>query len=105
MRYHVLEAQPEVVAAMRKGGRTARTVRRSILLTPFGEDFCETCLPLETEEEGDVLAGDRVPPAPAEPVGEAQSQERVKLGDAGPPGSVARRLVPRARRSGRSHRA
>jgi Abortive infection alpha len=73
MRYHVLEAQPEVVAAMRKGGRTARTVRRSVLLTPFGEDFCETCLPLETEEEGDVLAGDRVPPA-AEPVGEAQSQ-------------------------------
>lgn len=23
-------------------------MRRSILLTPFGLDFCETCLPLET---------------------------------------------------------
>ena len=30
-----------------QGGRTARTVRRSILLTPFGEDFCATCLPLD----------------------------------------------------------
>ncbi len=46
-RYQVLEAQPEVVAALGEGGRTARTVRRSIVLTPFGEDFCATCLPLE----------------------------------------------------------
>jgi len=46
-RYQVLEAQPEVVAALEEGGRTARTVRRSIVLTPFGEDFCATCLPLE----------------------------------------------------------
>lgn len=44
--YQVLEAQPEVVEALAKGGRTARTVRRSIVLTPFGEDFCATCLPL-----------------------------------------------------------
>ena len=42
--YQVLEAQPEVVEAMKKG-RT-RTVRRSIHLTPFGDDFCETVLPL-----------------------------------------------------------
>jgi hypothetical protein len=48
-RYHVLEAQPEVAEAMAKAGR-GRTVRRSIHLTPFGEDFCEMCLPLETEE-------------------------------------------------------
>ena len=48
-RYHVLEAQPDVAEAMEKAGRT-RTVRRSIHLTPFGEDFCEMCLPLETEE-------------------------------------------------------
>jgi hypothetical protein len=47
--YQVLEAQPEVVEAMQEGGRT-RTVRRSINLTPFGEDFCETCLPLHTAE-------------------------------------------------------
>jgi hypothetical protein len=43
--YQVLEAQPDVIAAMRSGGR-AKTVRRSILLTPFGEDFCRICLPL-----------------------------------------------------------
>jgi Abortive infection alpha len=47
--YQVLEAQPEVVEAMKEDGRT-RTVRRSIHLTPFGEDFCETCLPLHTAE-------------------------------------------------------
>jgi hypothetical protein len=46
-RYQVLEAQPEVVAALEEGGRTSRTVRRSIVLTPFGDDFCATCLPLE----------------------------------------------------------
>jgi hypothetical protein len=43
--YQVLEAQPDVIAAKRKGGR-AKTVRRSIMLTPFGEDFCRVCLPL-----------------------------------------------------------
>lgn len=46
-RYQVLEAQADVVEALERGGRTARTVRRSILLTPFGEDFCAICLPLE----------------------------------------------------------
>ena len=46
-RYQVLEAQPEVVEPLEQGGRTARTVRRSIVLTPFGEDFCATCLPRE----------------------------------------------------------
>jgi len=50
LRYQVLEAQPEVLEATRKGGRTARTVRRSILLTPFGKDFCDLCLPLDTIE-------------------------------------------------------
>jgi Abortive infection alpha len=43
--YQVLEAQPDVIEAKREGGR-AKTVRRSILLTPFGEDFCRVCLPL-----------------------------------------------------------
>lgn len=57
LRYQVLEAQPDVVAAMQKAGR-ARTVRRSIHLTPFGTDFCEVCLPLETAEL-DALPGDR----------------------------------------------
>lgn len=45
-RYHVLEAQPDVTDAMARAGRT-RTVRRTIHLTPFGEDFCRTCLPVE----------------------------------------------------------
>jgi hypothetical protein len=55
--YQVLEAQPEVAAAMRKAGRASRVVRRSIALTPFGEDFCRVCLP---------LASGRAPGAPAE---------------------------------------
>jgi hypothetical protein len=46
-RYQVLEAQTEVTDALERGGRTARTVRRSIVLTPFGEDFCAICLPLD----------------------------------------------------------
>ena len=49
--YQVLEAQPEVTEAMEKGGRGAKTVRRSIHLTPFGVDFCDLCLP-RLEETG-----------------------------------------------------
>ena len=49
LRYQVLEAQPEVIDAMSEAGR-ARTVRRSIELTPFGKEFCRLCLPLETSE-------------------------------------------------------
>lgn len=51
--YQVLEAQPEVVGALRRAGR-ATTVRRSILLTPFGEDFCQLCLPLNGAEGSEV---------------------------------------------------
>jgi hypothetical protein len=47
--YHLLEAQPEVQVAMSEAGRT-RTVHRSIHLTEFGRDFCETCLPVTTAE-------------------------------------------------------
>jgi hypothetical protein len=47
--YQVLEAQPEVLDAI-KGTSRAKTVQRSIRLTPFGEDFCEVCLPLDTAE-------------------------------------------------------
>jgi hypothetical protein len=47
--YQVLEAQPEVIAAVRETGR-ARIVRRSIHLTPFGGHFCDYCLPLDTAE-------------------------------------------------------
>ena len=47
--YQVLEAQPEVIDAIKRAGR-GRTVRRSIHLTPFGEDFCKAALPLDTAE-------------------------------------------------------
>jgi hypothetical protein len=47
--YQVLEAQPDVLEAMRSVTR-AKTVQRSIHLTPFGEDFCAVCLPLDTVE-------------------------------------------------------
>ena len=40
--YQVLEAQPEVLEAMHSV-RFPRIVRRSIHLTPFGEDFCRVC--------------------------------------------------------------
>lgn len=67
--YQLLEAQPDVVDAIRRAGR-AKTVRRSILLTPFGLDFCETCLPLETPIDTAEFRAIRtgaakpVPPAP-----------------------------------------
>jgi hypothetical protein len=41
--YQVLEAQPEVLGAIHSV-RHAKVVRRSIHLTPFGEDFCRVCL-------------------------------------------------------------
>jgi len=56
-RYQVLEAQPEAIQAMRDAGRTARTVRRSIHLTPFGTDFCEVCLPLDPPERSGTEVG------------------------------------------------
>ena len=48
-KYQVLEAQPEVLESIRGGGR-AKSVHRSVRLTPFGTDFCETCLPLDSSE-------------------------------------------------------
>ena len=56
MAYHVLEAQPEVMDAVKTATR-AKTVQRSIALTPFGRDFCETCLPLD-EAEVETLTPD-----------------------------------------------
>jgi Abortive infection alpha len=49
LRYQVLEAQPEVIDALRRAGR-GKTVRRQIALTPFGADFCRLCLPMDTGE-------------------------------------------------------
>jgi hypothetical protein len=50
--YQVLEAQPDVIAAVKEAGH-ARTVRRSVHLTPFGEDFCAICLAIDPSENGD----------------------------------------------------
>lgn len=58
--YQVLEAQPDVLEAIR-GASRAKTVQRSINLTPFGKDFCEVCLPLdvaEVEALADLDGGD-----------------------------------------------
>jgi hypothetical protein len=61
--YQVLEAQPEVLTAL--GSGRSKTVRRSIRLTPFGEDFCDVCLPMHTAEidalDPAELAQDREP--------------------------------------------
>jgi hypothetical protein len=51
-RYQVLEAQPDVLEAI-DSVRQAKVVRRSIHLTPFGEDFCRVCL----SGDGAVLEG------------------------------------------------
>lgn len=62
--YQVLEAQPEVERVMARAGR-GRTVRRTVRMTPFGLDFCEVCLPLDTAGflalKGEI-AGDRRTP-------------------------------------------
>lgn len=63
--YQVLEAQPEVTEALKRAGR-GTTVRRSIRLTPFGEQFCMACLPAGTAEFEAIVANqtplDEVPP-------------------------------------------
>ncbi len=43
LEYQVVEAQPDVLEAMH-AVRFPKVVRRSIHLTPFGIDFCRTCL-------------------------------------------------------------
>lgn len=45
-RYQLLEAQPKVTATLKRAGRWPRIVRRSIHLNLFGEQFCQTCLPM-----------------------------------------------------------
>ncbi|MFP4632579.1 MAG: DUF4393 domain-containing protein [Halobacteriales archaeon] len=50
-RYQLLEAQPDVKGAI-DGCKRPHVDRRSIHLTPFGVDFCRTCLPLDYVDEG-----------------------------------------------------
>ena len=46
-RYQLVEAQPHMAEVMQRAGFAAKAVQRSILLTPFGRDFVEACLPVE----------------------------------------------------------
>jgi Abortive infection alpha len=69
--YQVLEAQPEVTEALKEAGR-GTTVRRSVRLTPFGEQFCAACLPKNTAEFEAISTAaarpvDEVPPPTEEP--------------------------------------
>ena len=50
-RYQVLEVQPDVMAALKEAGRFSHVVRRSIRMTPLGDDFCAVALPLDTAED------------------------------------------------------
>lgn len=59
LEYQVVEAQPDVLAAMHSV-RSHKVVRRSIHLTPFGEDFCRTCL-LEPDEDVSALPEHQAP--------------------------------------------
>jgi hypothetical protein len=52
LEYQVVEAQPDVLEAMH-ATRFPKLVRRSIHLTPFGIDFCRTCL-VDAEEARDL---------------------------------------------------
>jgi len=58
--YQVVEAQPDVLAAMRTV-RFTKIIRRSIHLTPFGEDFCRTCL-LDEDHAGTEFPDHAAPP-------------------------------------------
>ena len=64
-RYQVLEAQPDVLEAIHSV-RYAKIVRRSIHLTPFGEDFCRAAL-VEDEDELVDLPEHASPAKPREP--------------------------------------
>lgn len=46
-RYQLVEAQPHMTEVMGRAGFAAKAVQRSILLTTFGQDFVESCLPVE----------------------------------------------------------
>jgi len=56
--YQVVEAQPDVRAAMHSV-RFPKVVRRSVHLTPFGTGFCQACL--VDPEETDTLPAHQIP--------------------------------------------
>jgi hypothetical protein len=66
MEYQVVEAQPDVLEAMHSV-KFPKVVRRSIHLTPFGEDFCRTCLVDEDPASGTSFPSHGTPPEPDDP--------------------------------------
>jgi len=67
LEYQVVEAQPDVIAAMHSA-RATRVVRRSIQLTPFGVGFCRACLVSDPdaafpEHSAPVAADTTAPPS------------------------------------------
>ncbi|NYG54515.1 Abi-alpha family protein [Nocardioides perillae] len=61
MDYQVLEAQPDVLDAVHSV-RFAKVVRRSIHLTPFGEDFCRAVLVDEQDAAAARFPAHALPP-------------------------------------------
>jgi hypothetical protein len=57
IRYQVLEAQPHVLEPIRNATR-AKSQHRTLRLTPFGKDFCDVALPVDTAEI-EALTGER----------------------------------------------
>jgi hypothetical protein len=83
----VLEAQPDVLEAIHTV-KFAKIVRRSIHLTPFGEDFCRVSLwpeSLDTAELQQLPEHSRPPEAeiaPARPPGVGDQDHSGDGGDA-----------------------
>ncbi len=65
-RYQVLEAQPDVGEAIHSVAH-AKVVRRSIHLTPFGDDFCRVCLTPETASPHELPVHSSPPKTTATP--------------------------------------
>ena len=61
LRYQVVEAQPDVLAA-KHSVRRAIVVRRSIHLTPFGSDFTRICFATEGEAVAGLFPSHDAPP-------------------------------------------
>ena len=78
MRYHVIEAQPEATAAIKRAGRV-KTVQHKLEMTPFGRDFCEVCLPLDAL--GPAESADPVVPEPVAPEPSAPEPETIQISD------------------------
>lgn len=81
-RYQVVEVQPDVLATLKQAGRSPKIVRRSIHLTPFGEDFCLVCLPSPRPMESDAAADTvETPRVALDPGVDVERRDRGGSGD------------------------